>query len=87
MCTWEIILLWHFLVKDEQIDVSGLYFMMIKFSSNLYQYQGAKGANRLWKDPLWVDEEIQETGSIVEIGGGKFSRNGGLPPSALYGWI
>lgn len=34
-------------VKNLHIVVNGLYFMMIKFSSNLYQYQGAKGANRL----------------------------------------
>ena len=35
------------LVKDEKIDIAGLYFVIIKLYSNLYQYQGAKGANWL----------------------------------------
>ena len=50
------------LVKDMQIDIPGLYCMTKKFSSVLYQYQVAKGASRLLKDPSWRDEEVQEMG-------------------------
>ena len=42
-----VMILMILLIRDGQIDMNGLYFMNKKFSTSLYQYQGAKDTSRL----------------------------------------
>ena len=46
MCMINDVFVATLLVKDEKTYINELYLMTIKFSSNPYQYQGAKRANR-----------------------------------------
>ena len=61
------------LVKDEKTDINEVYLMTIKLSSNPYQYQGVKRANRYsTKGFIMGEEEFHEKGGgggIAEVGG------------------
>lgn len=65
------------------MDMNGLYFMTIKLSTRLCQYQGAKGANQLLQDPSWEDEDFQELKGIAEMEW-TLKKSGRLLLSALY---
>lgn len=75
------------LVKDEKTDINEVYLMTIKLSSNPYQYQSVKRANRYpTKGFIMGEEEFHEKG-----GGGGYSGSwggpieiGGLQTSVLY---
>ena len=54
------------LIRNGQGGMNGLYFMNIKYSKSLYQYQGARRTIRLKDNPSsGVRIKFQEMGGIV----------------------
>ena len=52
------------LIKDGQINMSGLCFMALKFSTSLYQYQSANGANLLRRNNAVITPQFKVPGVI-----------------------